>query len=128
MFDYTSKGHFSCFCFFFFKQKTAYEITYGYWSSDVCSSDLLRVAPDRPMTIVAGYRGSEGRRRTFDVLVDGQKIATETLEYHPTEELDREYAVPEALTRGKNAVTVRFQAQGDNSISGALIDVRIVNR
>src|ERR1051325_5108473 len=24
----------------FFKQKTAYEITYGDWSSDVCSSDL----------------------------------------------------------------------------------------
>src|ERR1051325_1336150 len=27
--------------FFFFKQKTAYEITYGDWSSDVCSSDLF---------------------------------------------------------------------------------------
>src|SRR6187401_3719549 len=30
--------------FFFFKQKTAYEITYGDWSSDVCSSDLSRSA------------------------------------------------------------------------------------
>src|ERR1051325_12030256 len=29
----------TCF-FFFFKQKTSYEITYGDWSSDVCSSDL----------------------------------------------------------------------------------------
>ena len=27
--------------FFFFKQKTAYEIGTGDWSSDVCSSDLL---------------------------------------------------------------------------------------
>src|SRR5213083_3100843 len=27
-------------CFFFFKQKTAYEITASDWSSDVCSSDL----------------------------------------------------------------------------------------
>src|SRR5213595_2581617 len=27
--------------FFFFKQKTAYEITEGDWSSDVCSSDLV---------------------------------------------------------------------------------------
>src|SRR5881392_602703 len=27
-------------CFFFFKQKTAYEITHSDWSSDVCSSDL----------------------------------------------------------------------------------------
>ena len=30
---------FLCF-FFFFKQKTAYEIGTGDWSSDVCSSDL----------------------------------------------------------------------------------------
>ena len=27
--------------FFFFKQKTAYEIGTGDWSSDVCSSDLI---------------------------------------------------------------------------------------
>ena len=31
---------FVCFVFFFFKQKTAYEIGTGDWSSDVCSSDL----------------------------------------------------------------------------------------
>src|SRR5213079_2558052 len=32
------------FIFFFFKQKTAYVITTGDWSSDVCSSDLEHVA------------------------------------------------------------------------------------
>ena len=31
----------------FFKQKTAYEITYGDWSSDVCSSDLEQLARDK---------------------------------------------------------------------------------
>src|SRR3546814_7325003 len=31
-----------CFIFFFFKQKTAYEMRISDWSSDVCSSDLLR--------------------------------------------------------------------------------------
>src|SRR3546814_1933892 len=29
------------FCFFFFKQKTAYEMRISDWSSDVCSSDLF---------------------------------------------------------------------------------------
>src|SRR3546814_3714868 len=29
-----------CFFFFFFKQKTAYEMRISDWSSDVCSSDL----------------------------------------------------------------------------------------
>src|SRR3546814_8067068 len=32
-------------CFFFFKQKTAYEMRISDWSSDVCSSDL---AGDQP--------------------------------------------------------------------------------
>src|SRR3546814_6318718 len=32
---------FFLFCFFFFKQKTAYEMRISDWSSDVCSSDLL---------------------------------------------------------------------------------------
>src|SRR3546814_13497826 len=32
------------FCFFFFKQKTAYEMRISDWSSDVCSSDLFTSA------------------------------------------------------------------------------------
>src|SRR5213075_1487890 len=35
---------YNCFFFFFFKQKTAYEITRRDWSSDVCSSDLFIAA------------------------------------------------------------------------------------
>src|SRR3546814_1731917 len=31
-------------CFLFFKQKTAYEMRISDWSSDVCSSDLVRMA------------------------------------------------------------------------------------
>src|SRR3546814_7514570 len=33
-----------CCLFFFFKQKTAYEMRISDWSSDVCSSDLLEAA------------------------------------------------------------------------------------
>src|SRR3546814_1296870 len=33
--------------FFFFKQKTAYEMRISDWSSDVCSSDLERSGRDR---------------------------------------------------------------------------------
>src|SRR3546814_2163892 len=46
---------FVCFCFFFFKQKTAYEMRISDWSSDVCSSDL-------PAELVALFRAaSRGR-------------------------------------------------------------------
>src|SRR3546814_1763987 len=34
--------------FFFFKQKTAYEMRISDWSSDVCSSDLDRTSSDFP--------------------------------------------------------------------------------
>ena len=51
--------------------------------------------------------------------------AGESLEYHPTEQLDREYPLPEALTRGKDRVVVRFQAE-PQSTAGAVIDVRTV--
>src|SRR3546814_8092000 len=36
-------------CFFFFKQKTAYEMRISDWSSDVCSSDLIA---DQHRTII----------------------------------------------------------------------------
>src|SRR3546814_11410576 len=32
--------------FFFFKQKTAYEMRISDWSSDVCSSDLITMIPE----------------------------------------------------------------------------------
>src|SRR3546814_4604647 len=43
-------ARFSCFLFFFFKQKTAYEMRISDWSSDVCSSDLTAAVDrfDRP--------------------------------------------------------------------------------
>src|SRR5881396_1599445 len=37
------------FFFFFFKQKTAYEMVRSDWSSDVCSSDLI--VPRRDVTV-----------------------------------------------------------------------------
>src|SRR3546814_6838050 len=44
------------FLFFFFKQKTAYEMRISDWSSDVCSSDLLlqRPVPNRKADAEAG--------------------------------------------------------------------------
>src|SRR3546814_9542729 len=43
--------------FFFFKQKTAYELRISDWSSDVCSSDLF-LAAIRPLVAVMTRDGS----------------------------------------------------------------------
>jgi hypothetical protein len=90
-------------------------------------SYTLKLRPDAPASIVCTFRGSEGQRRAFDVLVDGQKVASETLEYHPAELLDREYQIPDALTRGKSSVTIRLVPQA-NARTGGLVEIRTVAR
>src|SRR3546814_7383216 len=44
----------SIFMFFFFKQKTAYEMRISDWSSDVCSSDL---EPRRTLLLLSSRHG-----------------------------------------------------------------------
>src|SRR3546814_4803917 len=41
--------------FFFFKQKTSYEMRISDWSSDVCSSDLMREEIFGPVLAVTAY-------------------------------------------------------------------------
>src|SRR3546814_875677 len=48
--------------FFFFKQKTAYEMRISDWSSDVCSSDLFSLARGHRLNPL-GDVGSKGKRR-----------------------------------------------------------------
>src|SRR3546814_3900413 len=45
-------------CFFFFKQKTAYEMRISDWSSDVCSSDLQEGAAFPPREQPDDERGA----------------------------------------------------------------------
>src|SRR3546814_2414358 len=73
--------------FFFFKQKTAYEMRISDWSSDVCSSDLpgLYVAPD-DRSVAERWRGI-GIRIEDDVAVtrDGHEVLTAAMPKDPVE-------------------------------------------
>src|SRR3546814_20963803 len=76
--------------FFFFKQKTAYEMRISDWSSDVCSSDLHN--PDRPWRIETGNQIGERRaagRPPLDPARDGVRIPIED---------DADLAAPHATT------------------------------
>src|SRR3546814_8231666 len=48
--------------FFFFKQKTAYEMRISDWSSDVCSSDLSDIDPEAG-TVTCSVHGPGARLR-----------------------------------------------------------------
>jgi uncharacterized protein len=83
------------------------------------------VDPEHPMTLACTYNADEWRKRTFDVLVDGQKVGDQTIEARgETKFYDVEYKIPPSLVEGKKKVTVRFQATEGNEI-GAVYGIRI---
>jgi DUF1680 family protein len=85
----------------------------------------LRIVPDKVVKIVCTFQGSEQPNRIFDLLVDGQKIATQTMGDHPTGSFDVEYPVPETISKGKTKLTVRFQSE-PHAVAGTVRDVRTV--
>src|SRR3546814_1923664 len=62
------------FSFFFFKQKTAYEMRISDWSSDVCSSDLDAPAPGRRLADRAEPGQPAARPGRYGILRPRQQI------------------------------------------------------
>jgi hypothetical protein len=90
----------------------------------------LPVDASQPMTLAVTYHGEERAKRTFEILVDGQRIGEQTIERHRPGSgtgrfFDVEYAIPAELIRGKQKVTVRFQATENNEIA-AVYGVRMM--
>jgi hypothetical protein len=90
----------------------------------------LPVDPAQPMKLIATYHGEERATRTFEILVDGVRVGEQQIERHrpgsPSKSFfDVEYAVPADLTKGKQKVTVRFQATSGNETAG-VFGVRLV--
>lgn len=79
---------------------------------------------DESLTLRATYWGEEGKR-LFHILVDGTRIASETLGYkQPGEFIERDYPIPPELVKGKSSVTIRFEPEKGNTagpVFGCLI-------
>src|SRR5216110_1828201 len=103
--------------FFFFKQKTAYEISSRDWSSDVCSSDLVRV-PRLDVAVLLHQRriGVDPRRRHGSSTTNGCPpnrvlrrrctwAASSCVAYRPTRTLNR--PLVSRTTRASKPMTLR---------------------
>jgi hypothetical protein len=79
----------------------------------------LPVDPAHPMAVVVTYYSDEWRKRTFDILADGQRIGQQVVEKKGNPHFfDVEYAVPADLIKDRQKVTIRFQATNGNEIAG----------
>jgi hypothetical protein len=80
-----------------------------------------------PLTLEMTYWGSEANR-SFKILVDGVVVANEVLAAkQPGEWMTVDHAVPEALTRGKNKVTIRVQPDAGKA-AGPIFGVSLFTR
>lgn len=88
----------------------------------------MKIDPVTPNELVCTFWGGETGQRTFDILADGTKIATQNLlNNQPGKFFDVAYALPASLTRGKEKITIRFQAHPDNW-AGGLFGMRMVRK
>ena len=86
----------------------------------------LPVDDAHPMALVVTYYSDEWRKRTFDILVDGQRVGAQTVEKGGAPHFfDAEYSIPAGLVKGKQNVTVRFQATNGNEIA-AVFGIRMI--
>ena len=95
---------------------------YGRQANKWFSFDLP-VDPEHPTLLVVTYSNdARARRGWFDVLADGAKLGEQTIERRTPEQdvrfFDVEYPLPADLTKGKQKVTVRFEAKENSAVPG----------
>jgi len=78
----------------------------------------LPLAGGTAATLVVTYNRDNRRARSFEILVDGERLAQERIPFDSESRFyDREYALPPALVQGKTRLTIRFQALEGNEIA-----------
>ena len=88
----------------------------------------LKVSPEQPVGLLCAYWTGDDANRHYDILVDGTVIATPHPEQRaPGGYADVVYPIPLELTRGKNHVTIRWQAHPAKD-AARVFDLRIVRR
>jgi hypothetical protein len=72
------------------------------------------------MALVVTYCNDEWRKRTFDILADGQRIARQTVAKDGTDPhlYDVQYPLPADVVKDRKKVTIRFEATNHNEIAG----------
>jgi DUF1680 family protein len=88
----------------------------------------MKVMMGQPMGLVVEYWGGFPGSRTFDIMVDGKKMATENISNKKDGHfIDVLYEIPEEMTYGKRKVTIKFQSHPGYT-AGPVFGVRMIKR
>jgi len=73
--------------------------------------------------------GSDAGDRVFGILVDGARVAAQTLQRNaPNRLFVIEHATPTELTRGKKSVTVRFRPAPNGKLAGGVFGLSTLRK
>ena len=87
----------------------------------------MKCLPDRPMSLAVRFRQDDSGARLFDIQIDGRRLTT--IDHRqPVPEVEKplyyqELEIPAEMTRGKTAITVKFNAHNHN-MAGGIFDLR----
>ncbi len=92
-------------------------------------SYVMRTNMEPNLSLMVRYRSDETGAIQFDILIDGEKLATENLakKWNKPGFVNLEYKLPDSMIAGKKSVEVRFQAAPGNT-AGRVFDVRILRK
>ena len=87
----------------------------------------IAIAPESKNELSCTFWGGDRENREFDILADGELIATQTLDNaHPGEFFSERYVLSESLTTGKDSIRLRFEASGSNRV-GRVFECRTLS-
>ncbi len=88
----------------------------------------VKVLPDQPHELRVTYWGGDAGNRVFDILIDDAKLATQRLQNNkPGTFYEEIYQIPAEMTKGKEKVTVKFQAH-PGAWAGGSYGLRILKK
>lgn len=103
-----------------FKERANRESRSGWFSFD------MNVNPSAANSVAVEYWGGFPGAKTFDILANGQIIATENIsEKKEGSFITGIYRIPEELTKGKTKITLKFQAHQNNT-AGPVFGLRTI--
>ena len=89
----------------------------------------LSTGGEKELTLRVRYWGNEKGPRQFDILADGQQIATEDGARNGGKQsfVDKEYQIPAALLEGKDNIEIKFQPKEGNR-TGRIFHVALLKK
>jgi DUF1680 family protein len=87
----------------------------------------LKTNGETKLYLMVRYWGNESGSRTFDILIDNNKLVTENItgKWNISEFRNIEYTIPDSMVEGREKIRVKFQAPS-NGYAGGVFYIRLL--